>query len=93
MTDSMENRTRLFIQQLSTNLQQRGYPKEMINQAILKASQLDRNTLLKNTSPQQDKTEHHTIHNDVQPIQPSYTQNFIYQQTYPVILTGTEISF
>ena len=25
-------------QQLSTNLQQRGYPKEMINQAILKAS-------------------------------------------------------
>ena len=42
-------------QQLSTNLQQRGYPKEMINQAILKASQLDRNTLLKNTSPQRDK--------------------------------------
>ena len=42
-------------QQLSMNLQQRGYPKEMINQAILKASQLDRNTLLKNTSPQRDK--------------------------------------
>ena len=65
----------------------------MINQAILKASQLDRNTLLKKSLTTTGQTEHHTVHNNVQPIQPSYTQNFIYQQTYPVLLTRTEISF
>ena len=42
-------------QQLTTNLQQHGYPKEMINQTIRKASLLDRNTLLQNTLPQQYK--------------------------------------